>query len=46
MPHHPPSCQFFPCRSLYIPNIILMRKKRLAGGEDVKKVLGGMWMAN
>jgi hypothetical protein len=42
MPCQPPSWLSFPHRSLYIPNIFLMRKKRLHGGEGIKRELGGV----
>jgi hypothetical protein len=29
---------------LYILNTLLMGKKRLCGGEDIKRELGGVWM--
>jgi hypothetical protein len=32
----------FPYRSLYILNILLIRKKRLHGGEDIGRELGGV----
>jgi hypothetical protein len=44
--HQPPSWPSFPHRSLYIPNIFLVRKKRLPGGENVRNELGGVWMMN
>jgi hypothetical protein len=46
MPCQPPSWLSFPHRSLYNLNILLIRKKRLNGEEDIKRELGGMWMEN
>jgi hypothetical protein len=46
MPCQPPSWLSFPHRSLYILNILLMRKKRLHGGENIKREFGGLWMVN
>jgi hypothetical protein len=46
MPPQPLFWLSFPYRSLYIPNILLMRKNRLPRGEDIKKALGGMWIVN
>jgi hypothetical protein len=42
----PPYWLSFPYRNLYILNILLMRKKRLHRGEDIKRELGSIWMEN
>jgi hypothetical protein len=46
MPFQSLSGSLSPYRSLYILNILLMRKKRLHRGEAIKRELGGMWMVN
>jgi hypothetical protein len=46
MPCQPPSWFFFSHRSLHILNILLMRKKRLHGGKNIKREIVGMWMVN
>jgi hypothetical protein len=46
MPCQPLSWLSFPHRSLYILNILLMRKNRLHGEEDITRELGGLWMVN
>jgi hypothetical protein len=46
MPCQPLSWLSFPHRNLYILNILLILKKRLHGGEDIKMELGCVWMVN